>query len=127
MSEGPSQIEGGGALSLLRDRYLHVKHVIADYGIGRYGDFQFKDVAVALDYVRERRLGGDLTVFSNYEPEMVSGELWSSYRSHIVLTPADNNSLDVWQPKRSNEPWEKRLVRNGYFILEPKPKVRLVK
>lgn len=125
--------------------YLHIKHVIADYGIGRGGDFQFRDIDVALNYARERQKAGeklvvvgtahthpqgwsgritgygrDLTVFSSYEPEIVNSELWSNYRSHIVLTPADNQALDVWQPKRSNEPWEKRLIRNGYFILEPK-------
>lgn len=135
--------------------YLHILRIIPDTGRGSSGDFHFNGPSNALNYISQRRSQGERTViigtahthpqgwsgritgsdrdssvFAAYEPQMVGGELWSKKRSHIVLTPMDNDALDVWQAKFSSEPWEKRLVRNGYFVLEPKTspqgRVRLV-
>ncbi|MBI2086045.1 hypothetical protein HYT74_01765 [Candidatus Daviesbacteria bacterium] len=109
------------------------------------GDFKFNGSLEALNYVRQRRTQGarlviigtahthptawsgritgpgrDSSVFAAYDPSLIVEEEWSKVRTHLVLTPQDNNALDIWQAKSTKEPWEKRLVRNGYFLLQPK-------
>lgn len=125
--------------------YHHITTVVPDLGSGSTGDFQFRGPIDVLNYVNQRRLhqerlvvigtahthpkgwsgritglGRDSSAFASYDPSVVNNESWSKARTHLVLTPADNNALDVWQVKSTNEAWEKRLVRNGYFLLQSK-------
>lgn len=122
-------------------KYLHVSKFIPDSGTGSHGDFHFADPHGAYDYIRQRRLAGehlvligtihthpkgwsgritggdrDANVFSTYEA--IRGDLLSHKRSHIVMTPADDNKVDIWQAKETNEEWNKKLVRTGHFLLK---------
>lgn len=134
-------------------KYLHVTKIIPDSGSGSHGEFLFAGPHAAYDYVRQRRQAGehlvvigsvhthpkgwsgritgqnrDSSVFASLEA--LSGGLLSNKRSHIVMTPADNNQIDIWQANDTNEPWDKKLVRNGHFLLKsikpPEGRVRIV-
>src|SRR3989338_346301 len=136
-------------------KYLHVTKVIPDSGSGSHGEFHFAGHHVAYDYVRQRRQEGeqlvvigtvhthpkgwsgrikgqdrDSTMFLTLENIYKGGELLSNKRSHIVITPADDNQVDIWQAKETSEKWHKRLVRIGHFLLKsnnsPSSRVRVV-
>lgn len=148
---------GGWAVGSEREhgghKYLHVTKFIPDPGSGTHIDFKFAGPweSGAFQYVEQRRQAGehlvvigtvhthpkgwsgritggnrDANVFSTYEA--MKGDLLSNKRSHIVMTPEDDNKLDIWQAKEIDEPWDKKLLRTGHFLLKPHPsRVRVVK
>ncbi len=69
-----------------------------------------------------RLTADDLLLLKKFETD--NRGPWSSNRAHLVITPEDNNAIDLWQAKHIEGPLETRLIRNGYFVLEPKPKYR---
>lgn len=137
-------------------KYLHVTKFIPDTGTGTQVEFDFAGGPHgAYDYIRQRRLAGehlvligtvhthpkgwsgritggdrDAKVFATYETESYKGDLLSNKRSHIVMTPADDSKVDIWQAKDTNEPWHKRLARTGHFLLKsnnpPQSRVRVI-
>lgn len=123
--------------------YLRIVEVIPDSGRGTFGDFNFQGPHGALNLCEGKGSEGKKLVvigtFHTHPPgwsgrvtvgerdehvfaifEDITGKLWSQKRAHIVLTPADDNKIDVWQAKNTSGLWGERLIRNGYFLLEPK-------
>jgi len=127
--------------------YLRVTKIFKDKGKGDAISFNSESMGEATDYAREAKNKGekasvvgffhthpqgwsgkitygdrDSHVFGTVEASK-GGELWTEKSAHIVLTPDENQAIDVWQTngKAKEIGWDNSLVRNNCFILTPKP------